>query len=305
MNEIAVLGAGAMGGLFGGLIAETGRTVDLIDVNAEHIAAITAHGLHLTTEAGERDVQVAAGHAGTFKGPVDLLIVFTKTQHTAQALESARHLIGPQTWGLTVQNGLDGGERLTTALPRNRIAIGMTNWPSEFQGPGRISSHGSGEVRIWSLDGQAHDALSQIATVLTDAGLNCKADPEVVTAIWEKVSFNAVMNSLAAISGFTVGQMADSADIRAIAYDIVREAVATAHAAGVNVDEARIRASMEHAYADHRAHRPSMLQDLLAGRRTEIDAINGAIAGHAHRHGVAVPVIETLARLVRAREQAS
>jgi 2-dehydropantoate 2-reductase len=155
---------------------------------------------------------------------------------------------------------------------------------------------------MWSLSGHADPCLSDIAVALTRAGLRCGLDPNVLISIWEKAAFNAAMNAIAAVSGMQVGQMADSAHIRAIAAGVAREAVTTARAAGIEADELRIWAAMEHAYATHRNHRPSMLQDLQAGRRTEIDAINGAIMAHAERLGVAVPVIETLARLVRAME---
>jgi len=155
-------------------------------------------------------------------------------------------------------------------------------------------------VRIWSLSGDADPALSEIAAVLTHAGLQCVVDPNVLVAIWEKAAFNAAMNAISAVSGMRVGEMADSPDIRAIAAAVVRETVATARAAGIEADEPRIRAAMEHAYTGHRDHRPSMLQDLAAGRPTEIESINGAISSHARRLGISVPVIETLAHLVRA-----
>ncbi|MGC2032103.1 MAG: 2-dehydropantoate 2-reductase, partial [Steroidobacteraceae bacterium] len=233
---------------------------------------------------------------------VDILLVFTKRPHTLSALTSVRHLIGAGTWVVTLQNGLDAGERLAPIVSRERIAIGMTNWPADLAAVGHVISHGTGEVRVWSLSGHADPGLSGIVAALTHAGLRCSLDPNVLLSIWEKAAFNAAMNAIAAVSRMHVGQMADSAHIRAIAAGVVREAVTTAHAAGIEADEFRIWAALEHAYAAHRDHRPSMLQDLLAGRKTEIDAINGAIVDHAKRLGVSVPITETLALLVRAME---
>jgi len=291
-----------MGALFGGLLQEAGYPVVLLDVDPVHIAAINDHGLYLRNDAGERHIPVRAARAREVTGPVDLLLVFTKANQTIGALESARHLIGPGTWAMTVQNGLDTGSRIVAVVPERQIAVGMTNWPAELLGPGRVASHGAGEVRLWSQTGQPDAMLERIAAALSRAGLRCSLDPQVQVAIWEKVAFNAAMNAIAAVSGLNVGQMADSQDIRAIAAAVVAETVAIARAAGVAVEEPRIRAAMEHAYATHREHQPSMLQDILAGRRTEIDAINGAIVARAEQQGLHAPVIQTLARLVRAME---
>jgi 2-dehydropantoate 2-reductase len=302
LPKIAVLGAGAMGGLFGGLLSEAGYPVVLIDVDDAHISAIAHRGLRLTTNASDRYVPVEAGRAESMRDVADILLVFVKAPHTVPALASVRHLIGAGTWAITLQNGLDAGERLAQTVCRRQVAIGMTNWPADLAGPGHVISHGTGEVRIWSLSGHADPCLSEIAAALTRAGLRCSVDPNVLLSIWEKAVFNAAMNAIAAVSGMQVGQMADSPHIRATAAAVVREAVTTARAAGIEADELRIWAAMEDAYATHRDHRPSMLQDLRAGRRTEIDAINGAIMAHAETLGIAVPVIETLARLVRAME---
>jgi 2-dehydropantoate 2-reductase len=224
VKRIAVLGAGAMGGLFGGLLSASGYPVVLVDIDDAHIGAIASLGLHLATDDGDRFIPVQIGRAESLHGEVDFLFVFTKAHHTVSALASVRHLIGADTWAVTLQNGLDAGDRLAQTVSRRRIAIGMTNWPAQLAAPGHVVSHGTGEVRVWSLSGDADPALSEIAGVLTHAGLQCSVDPNVLVAIWEKVAFNAAMNAIAAVSGLRVGEMADSPDIRAIAAAVVREA---------------------------------------------------------------------------------
>lgn len=301
--KIAVLGAGAMGSLFGGRLADAGFEVGLIDVNPAHIEAVQRDGLRLETDDGDRRIRVPIGRADSYHGAVDLLIVFTKGPQTAAALASAGHLIGPDTWALTLQNGLGAGERLTGSLPRERILIGMTNWPTSLRGPGHVESHGAGEVRLWTLGGQSDPVVSAVCGALSRAGLRCTADPEVHAAIWEKVTFNAAMNSIAAVTGFTVGQMADDPDIQTLMRAVVEETSAVARACHVEISRARIEEAVRHALATHRTHRPSMLQDILARRPTEIESINGAIIEHARRAGVAAPVVEVLLHLVRARER--
>jgi 2-dehydropantoate 2-reductase len=301
--KIAIAGAGAMGSLFGGRLSLAGFDVRLIEVNIAYIAAVQRDGLKLETEAGVSTIRAPIGPAQSFAEPVDLLMVFTKGPQTLHALRAVRHLIGPQTWALSLQNGLGNGERLATAVSADRVIIGMTNWPADVKAPGHVSSHGTGEVRLWSLNGQPSARLSEISQALSEAGLNSSADPQVMVAIWEKAAFNAAMNSIAAVTGFTVGEMADDADLRALAVAVAAETSDVAHARAIDVDQARICNMLDHAFADHRSHKPSMLQDILNKRRTEIACINGAIVEEAAKGQIAVPVTQTLLRLVRAKER--
>ena len=179
-----------------------------------------------------------------------------------------------------------------------------SNWPAELQAPGHVVCRGTGETRLWSLDGVAHAWIGQVIHALNAARLNCNADPAVEVSIWEKVAFNAAMNSIAAVSRLPVGALADSANGRTLAAAVVKEVAAVAHARGIAVDPARISHSVEFAFANHREHRPSMLQDLLAGRATEIEAINGAVVEAARPYNVDVSTTKTLAHLVRLIESA-
>lgn len=298
--RIAVIGAGAMGSLFGGRLARAGHEVWLVDVNQPHIDAIKRAGLRLDTDEGVQVVAgIRAGRAADFAGPADLLVVFTKGYHTAAALADAAHLVGADSWALTLQNGLGTGERVAAALPGVAVAIGMTDVPADLTAPGQVGSHGRGHVRLWSQSGAADPAVERIAAALRAAGFETQADPAVVTAIWEKVIFNTVMNPVAALTRQTVGGMAAAPDGRALAEAILGEAFAVAAACGVAVDQARVRAIIAHAWAEHGPHQPSMLQDVIAGRPTEIDTIAGALAERGAAHGVATPVLDTLTRLVR------
>ena len=280
-----------------------GNTMELIDVSEAHIAAINAGGLRLVLDGVEHIIPVHAARADTVRAVPELLVLFTKAPHTETALTSVRHLIGPKTWALTLQNGLGNGERLSRHIAPERILIGMTNWPADLRGPGQVASHGSGEVRFWSYNGEPGEMIDRIACVLSEAGFKCTADPAVMSAIWEKVAFNAVMNAVAAITGYSVGEMADRWELRELATDIIAEIVSVARAAGITLQSARISQALEFAYAHHRTHLPSMLQDLRAGRATEIDSINGAVVREAERLGLAAPVNATLTRLVRALER--
>lgn len=301
--KIAILGAGAMGSLFGGLLAESGHGVTLIDVNDAHLDAIRRDGLRLDTDAGDRRVRglralrPEAANA-LDEAPHDLLLVFTKSLHTQPALAGVSTLLSAQTAVLTLQNGLGNVEAIRAFVPLERILVGVTTWPADLAGPAHVHSHGAGAIRMMSADGQPRPTVTAAAAALTQAGLNCGADSDVWAAIWEKVAFNAALNPLCAVTGCSVDRLGARDDGPRLALAIVAEATAVARAKGVAVDEDKVRANVLHAIAEHRGHRPSMLQDVLAGRRTEIDAINGAVVAAARELGIATPHTETLWQLV-------
>lgn len=298
--KIAILGAGAMGSLFGGLLAETGEQVTLLDINDAHLAAIAAHGLRLETDTGDRRVRsLQALRPSQATQVPDLLIVFTKAMHTRAALASVRQLIGPSTYVLTLQNGLGNVEALGSVVPQERILVGVTTWPADLAGPGHVRSHGAGVIRMMTADGADRPMLERVVHALSDAGLQCRVDANVWGAVWEKVAFNAALNPLCTVLNRPVDALGAVEDGPALALTIVEEVLAVARASGVSVDAVKVSDNVRHAIVAHRGHKPSMLQDVLAGRPTEIESINGAVVVAARRHGVRVPHTETLMQLVR------
>ncbi|EJL07328.1 ketopantoate reductase family protein [Pseudomonas chlororaphis] len=298
--NISILGAGAMGSLFGGLLAESGQSVTLLDINDTHLEAIRRQGLRLDTDSGERRIGgLSACRPEQVTGQPDLLLVFTKAQHTDSALRSIAGHIGEHTLVLTLQNGLGNAEALCRHVAPQQVMIGMTTWPADMVGPAHVRSHGQGVVRLLSLDGIERQGSNQVAAVLEAAGLHCAEDPQVWTSIWEKVAFNAALNSLCAVTGCTVGQLDAVPQGPALARAIVLEVLSVAQSVGVATDARRCLDSVAYAIAHHRAHKPSMLQDVLAGRPTEIGAINGEVLARARQAGIAVPHTETLLGLLR------
>jgi 2-dehydropantoate 2-reductase len=303
MNKIMIVGAGAMGCLFGARLVQAGYDVALVDVWREHIDAINASGLKLDSDDGEQIVRMKAGNATDIDFQPDLVIVFTKTLHTAAALESVHHLLGQETCLLTLQNGLGNVEALCKFVPLERVMHGVTNYPSDLKGPGHVSSHGSGYIRIYGADGQRSSANEAIVEALCKAGFNCSLDPDVERAIWVKVAFNAAMNSLTAVTGMTVGEVGASMSGPLLARQIVIETASVARAKNIEIDANAIWQSIRTVFVEHAQHKPSMLQDVLQGRATEIESINGAIAAAARDHQVPVPVTDTLCHLVRMIER--
>lgn len=299
----AIVGSGAMGCLFGGLLHERGHKVFLIDVWTDHIEAINSKGL--TVEAGQdkKVIRVPAGFAHQVEGEPDLLIIFTKTFHTDRALESASRLIGEKTHILTLQNGLGNIETIEKFVPKERIIAGVTTFPGDLAGPGHVKTRGAGQTKIMSADGRITPVLEAVKKALDDAGFSCEISTGVFVSIWEKVAFNAALNTLAAVTRLTVDGLGITPEGRKLAFRIAGEVVGVANKKGIPASREAVISTIENAIAEHRGHMPSMLQDVLAHRKTEIEAICGSVVREAEILDTPVPATEVMYNLVRILDQ--
>jgi 2-dehydropantoate 2-reductase len=288
-----------MGCFVGGCLSATGAAVVLLDVNEVHMAAIRDQGLHLTRDGRISTIRLAVMRPEQLDTAPDLVIVLTKQMHTSAALSALSTPLLAQSWVLTLQNGLGNRELIENFVPAERILLGVTTYPADLSGPGRVASHGGGLVRLMTADGMTRPITDRIVALFNAAGQDCVADPDVQVAIWEKVAFNAALNSICGVTGCLVGQLAAIPQARHLAHAIAAEVVAVARKVGVKADGERVRDAVDHAMVAHAGHKPSMLQDLLAGRPTEIAAINGAVAGAAARIGQPAPLTEALMALIR------
>ncbi|MFJ4064472.1 ketopantoate reductase family protein [Pseudomonas sp. NPDC089996] len=299
--KIAVIGAGAMGGLFAARLIDAGAEVTLVDVDERLLDTLRTQGLRLQDEQGTRVYWPRAARAEQLQGEVDALLMLTKSHHTRQAIEACRHLLGQQTLVLTLQNGLDSVPVLREYVTDHCLAIGMTLYPADVLAPGSVSSCGEGEVRLRGLmpgPGQA-GPLQALIECLRRGGMHCIEDPDIEVSIWEKVAFNTALNSLCALTGENVGELGRCSRGREVALVLVAEAAAIAASVGVALDPQRVTQAVELAFVVHAGHKPSMLQDLEHGRRMEIDALSGALLVHARRHGVRAPAMAAIDRLLR------
>ncbi len=300
--KVLILGAGAMGCLYGAALHRAGCEVVLVDVSQPHIDAINAHGLELETRAGVEHLPIPARRPEEVSEPVDLVVVFTKTFHTDQALAGIRAAIGPSTWLLSLQNGLGNDRRLAEHAAEDRILIGSSSMPSDLVGPGKVRSHGDGGSKLYPAFGGDPAFARQVCDLLGQGGLPAELEPQIHAAIWSKAIFNATMNPLCALTRRTPGFLGAHPESRAMITAAVDEGVAVANASGIAVPGQPIHDLTEVSMTDHANHEASMLQDVKAGRRTEVDAINGAIVEAGRAAGVAAPVLETLWRLVKLEE---
>jgi len=300
--KVLILGAGAMGCLYGAAFHRAGCEVQFVDVNRPHIDAINANGLELETRAGTEHLPIPALLPAQLTEPVDLVVVFTKTFHTDAALGGIKAAIGPDTWLLSLQNGLGNDKRLAAHASPDRILIGSSSLPSDLVGPGKVRSHGEGGSKLYPAFGADPAFAEQVCELLTKGGLPAALEPDIHGAIWSKAIFNATMNPLCALTRRTPGFLGAHEESRALIHALVEEGVAVANASGVAIPAKPIHDLTQVSVTDHANHEASMLQDVKAGRRTEVDAINGAIVEAARAVGIAAPLTETLWRLVKLDE---
>ncbi|MDF8333801.1 ketopantoate reductase family protein [Novosphingobium cyanobacteriorum] len=301
--KIVVIGAGAMGCLFAARLGTAGHDVTVVDVDRVRLSAIAADGIVLADDQGERTVAVGARAAADVAAPVDLVVLFTKGMHSAAAIRSVAHLAGGSASVLTLQNGLGNVEAIADVFAQAAIVWGVTDFPADLQGLNRVASHGAGHIWLGPVVPDQAVRAEAIAALLVDAGLDARAVPDVQAMVWDKAAFNSALNALCTLGNVPVGRL-DCPPARHIAGLVIAEIAATAQAAGVDFDLSRVMAKVDFALANHTHHKPSMLQDRLAGRPTEIESINGAVLAVAARHGVNTPTLQLITDLVRIGEPA-
>lgn len=303
--KIVIIGAGAMGGLFAARLAAAGEDVSVVDVWAEHVETIRTQGLILETGEGEvRTKPVAVTRVEDLTtGAADLVIVFVKSGMTAAAARSAQTILGPAGRVLTLQNGLGNAEIIAEVFGADRVLAGTTAQGATLIGPGRIRHGGRGDTHIGRLTGPVDDFCREAAMILSRAGIPAIAEDAVQSLIWGKLVINVGINALTALLRFTNGQLNDHAETRELVKLAVAEAAQVAAASDVRLPYDNAVEKVLAVAAATATNRSSMLQDILRGRATEIDAINGALVREGVRLGVPTPVNATLTLLIKALEK--
>ena len=301
--KIAVVGTGAMGSVYAALLADAGNEVWAIDAWPEHVAAMTESGLRVEGASGDRTVRLNATTSAADAGPCDLVIIATKAMHVAQAAADARDLIGADTTVLTIQNGLGSADKVADALGPERVTIGVVGgFGASMKGPGHAHHNGMELVRLGERDGPATPRLERVAQVWRDAGFNVRTFDDIHRMIWEKLICNVCFSGTCAVTELTVGEVIANDDAWRVASGCAAEAYKVARAKNIALDFSEPVAYVR-AFGEKIPNaRPSMLLDLLEGRRSEIDVINGAIPVAARAVGIDTPYNDVVTALVKAKE---
>ncbi len=309
MNEtprVAVLGAGAMGSLFGGLLAEGGLDVTLVDVWQDHVDAINRDGLKMVGFGGDRAISVAATAAPGRLAPADVVFVQCKAMMTEAALAGAANLVGPDTVVVSFQNGLGNEEVIAGVIGEDRVLGGLTSQGASLEGPGIVRNYAELPTTIGEMAGGPSERATRLAAVLSAHGLPTVASENVRLAIWKKLMANVGVSPTSGITNLPVDKVMAVPELRETIFAALDEAAAVARAEGIDLDAEETREVLLKVTGagGTGGNKSSLCHDLLNQRPTEIDFINGAIVRLGAQHGVATPVNSTLVAAVKAMESA-
>jgi 2-dehydropantoate 2-reductase len=302
--KIAILGAGAMGSVIGGLLAKAGHDLTLIDVWREAIETINTSGLRIDDKQGKSEtIRVRATSQPAEVGPVDLLLVFVKCYHTEVAVNNASPMIGPKTTVLSLQNGWGNGPRIAAIVGSKKLLLGVCYHSATVLGPGHVLHGGKGMTFMGELEGPISDRLQTIAAAFNLAGIEVTPTPHVLKEIWAKLALNVTTLPTSAALRLTAERLLDTEEMLQLMRALLQEVVAVAKAQNIALDlDERWVAIIGLLKKLAPNTKGSMLQDVEKGRPTEIDVINGAIVEAGKRLGISTPFNQAMVSLIKALE---
>ncbi|HMA88674.1 MAG TPA: 2-dehydropantoate 2-reductase [Burkholderiales bacterium] len=302
--KIAIAGCGAMGSVYAGLFAAAGHEVWAIDRWREHVEAMRARGLRLEGASGDRTVRVHATTEAKDAGTCDLVILATKAGQVNQAAQSIKDLLGGETVVLSIQNGLGGPDTAASVLGKERVMVGVVGgFGASMKGPGHAHHNGMELVRLGELQGPITPRLEKVADAWRGAGFRVKVFDDIAQLVWEKLICNCAYSGPCGVTDHTVGEVMLDRDLARVSAACAREAFEVARKKGVRLGFDDPVAYVRDFGSKIPAARPSVLLDLMANRKSEIEVINGSIPRVGAEVGVPAPVNDALTALVLEKER--
>lgn len=293
--KVAVMGAGAVGCFFGGMLARAGHDVVLV-ARPQHVEAVERDGLRMETKAFDEHVRLAASTDAAAVAGANLVLFCVKSTDTESAGAQMRPHLAPDALVLTLQNGVDNADRLRTVLPPHQVSAAVVYVATEMAGPGHVKHHGRGELVI-----EPSSAGEAVAQALVAAGVPTEISGNVRGALWAKLVINCAYNALSAIAQLPYGEVVKGAGIHDVMRDVVDECLAVAQAEGVRLP-GDIHATVRKLVESMPGQYSSTAQDLVRGKPTEIDYLNGLVVRRGEALGIATPANRVLWAVVKLLE---
>lgn len=295
--NIAVMGAGAVGCYYGGMLARAGHAVTLIG-RRQHVEAVRRAGLFMDTQSFRAHVPMGASTEAEAVRGAKLVLFCVKSMDTERAAAEIAPHLQPDAVVLGLQNGVDNAERLKAVLPQE-VCPAVVYVATEMAGPGHVKHHGRGELVIGPT------AASQgLVTLFAGAGVPVQISDNVAGALWAKLIVNCAYNALSAVSQLPYGRLVKVDGVHTVMRDVVEECIAVARREGVTVPGDMWEA-VERIAGTMPTQLSSTAQDLARGKRSEIDHLNGYIVRRGDALGIAVPANRVLHALVKLLEERS
>jgi 2-dehydropantoate 2-reductase len=300
--RIYMIGAGAMGSVHGGLLTRAGYEVTLIDPRADHVGVIVREGLTIEGVRGRHVIRLPAqtSHAGL--PPTDFAIIFTDANATKEAARTAAQVLKPDGFVLTLQNGIGNVEALVAELGEARVIAGVSMNSAANPEPGRVQYTNAGMTSIGELDGRNTKRIAKVARMLNKAEIETTIIPDPMAYIWGKFVLNCAINPLTAVTGLRSGEIYRTPEVDALQDCIIDEILMVVEHKGIRISESDPRKKIKE-HCRVRYNRPSMMQHVEQGRRTEIDALNGALVREARALGISLPYNEAIVAVVKGLEK--
>ena len=304
--KVVIVGGGAMGCLFGGLLAGGGLDVTLVDVWAEHVDAINREGLKIVGHGGDRTVRVAATVDPRSIAAADVILFQCKAYANEAAARSVRHLVTGSTTVISFQNGLGHEETLGRILGPRHMLGGLTAQGATVVEAGVIMNFGDLPSYVGELEGGRSGRAVAIADAFTRHGLPTLASENIKKEKWQKLLGNVALGAVSAATDLPSAEIVAVPELRAVVLKGLDEAAAVARACGVALGEAETRAIFDKLTAvgagGTGASKSSMATDIAHRRPTEIDTIHGSVSRLGREHGVPTPTIDTMIAIVKGLE---
>jgi 2-dehydropantoate 2-reductase len=300
--KTVMMGTGAMGSLFGGLLTLAGEEVWLVGNRRDQIDTIRSAGLTFEEKGKLRIIPMNATLDVTSVGKADLVIFFVKTYDTKVAVSDALALEKEDTIFLTLQNGLGNEEVICQKIDRKKVMLGVTGHGATLIRPGHIRHAGWGKTFIGELDHRITDRALRMTQMLCNARIETEVSSNIHDHVWGKLLVNVGINALTALTGFKNGQLLDYPESARLMERLVSEAAEVARKKGVHLEEDPIE-NVRKVIEATKENRSSMGQDFDHRQKTEIDAINGAVVREAQPLGIPVPFNQAVTDLVKAIEK--
>ncbi len=293
--KFAVMGAGAVGCYYGGMLARAGHSVVLI-ARPVHVDAIASAGLRLQTQTLDEHIQLAASTDVSAVAGADVVLLCVKSSDTEAAGRLMQPYLRADALVMCLQNGVDNAERLRAVLPGQAVSAAVVYVATEMAGPGHVKHNGRGELVI-----EPPPAGLGVAQALIAAGVPAEISSNVRSALWAKLILNCAYNAVSAITQLPYGKTSVGVGVQEVMRDVVAECLAVAEADGVTLP-GDIHAAIQKIALTMPAQFSSTAQDLARGKPTEIDYLNGFIVQRGEALGVATPANRVLWALVKLLE---
>ena len=297
--DIVVLGAGAVGCFYGGMLARAGHRVTLIGRPA-HVQAIAANGLRMQTLSFDEQVPLAASTDASAVAGADLVLFSVKSTDTEAAGEEMRVHLKPGALVLCLQNGVDNAERLRAVLPGVHVVAAVVYVATEMASPGHLRHHGRGELVMEPIPSDTSRSAA-LAQAFIAASVPTTLSDNVRGALWAKLILNCAYNALSALGRLPYGELVQRPGVAEVIRDVVAECRAVATADGVNMHD-DVDTSVRRIPETMPLQHSSTAQDLARGKPSEIDFLNGHVVKRGEALGIPTPANRVLWTLVKLAE---